>query len=99
MNNLPRAKPAAVMAAVADAYNVPIRDLTVAGRVRRPAPDARKVAARMLHEDCRWSWDRIGEYMNRTADYTRRGALMAHTDTVDAVRSKLYNGNQPSLWG
>lgn len=98
MTGLPSAKPAAVLAAVADIYSIPVKDLTSPNRVSRPAPAARRVAARMLHEDCRWSWERIGEYMNRTADHTRRSAILAPVDAVDAVRTKLYNGNQPSLW-
>jgi hypothetical protein len=98
MTNVPLAKPAAVLAAVADVYNIPVKDLTVAGRVSEPGPDARKVAARMLHEDCRWSWERVAERMSRTADYTKRSAAHADREALDVVRTKLYNGNQSALW-
>jgi hypothetical protein len=98
MTNLPLAKPATVLAAVADAYNIPVKDLTQAGRVARPAPDARKVAARILHEDCRWPWERVGGLLNRTADYTKRSAAHADMTALNVIRTKLYNGNQPALW-
>jgi hypothetical protein len=98
MSDLPLAKPAAVLAAVADVYNIPVKELTSPNRVARPGPAARRVAARILHDDCHWSWERIAELMNRTANHVGRDSVRADGETIDAVRTKLYNGNQPSLW-
>jgi hypothetical protein len=98
MSDLPLAKPAAVLAAVADCYGIPIKDLTRPGRAPRPGPDARKVAARILHDDCRWTWERVAELLNRTPVHTRVSAQAADREALDAVRAKLYNGNQPALW-
>jgi hypothetical protein len=98
MTDLPPVKSAAVLAAVADCYDIPIKDLTRPGRAPRPGPDARKVAARILHDDCHWTWERIAELMNRHPVHTRVSAQAADKAALDAVRGKLYNGNQPSLW-
>jgi hypothetical protein len=98
MSDLPLTKPSAVLAAVADCYGIPVKDLTAPGRVAKPGPAARRVTARILHDDCCWTWERVAELMNRHPIHTRRSALAADTVALAAVRVKLYNGNQPSLW-
>jgi hypothetical protein len=98
MSDLPLTKPSAVLAAVADVYGVTTADLTTDRRVPRPGADARRVAARIIHDDCCWAWIRVATLMNRTADYTRRIAVRADPKMVELARGKLYNGNQEALW-
>jgi chromosomal replication initiation ATPase DnaA len=91
--------PEIVLKTVADAYHVSVKDLK--HRQSKPAPEARLAAILLLHDDCRLSWVTVAEVLGRqhgSATTFSRKAKLANPDVVEALRHRLYNGNQGSLW-
>lgn len=87
----------AILAAVAALYNghgVTVERLTGLERVR-PLPEARGVAARVLHDDGLMSWAAVCAALNRTyGGWIIEQANKAPAVCVVAVRRLLYGGGQ-----
>jgi hypothetical protein len=91
---------ARVLETVADAYGLTVADLTGPGR-QRPLGDARRVAYRLLHDDCRLSWAQITGLVGRqpgTSQWLGSMAAGADPAAVELLRARIHVNGQGTLW-
>jgi hypothetical protein len=90
-----------VLAAVAAAYGLASRkDLATPGRAG-PLGQARRVAYRLLHEECWLSWSAVADVMGLASSgggSLSQAARTADPDAVAALRAQLRTPTQDQLF-
>ena len=90
MNGVFPLRPQDVLKVVADAYGVRPVELTIPGRASRPVEHARRVAARLIHDECWLSWPAVAGILGRSKSaWISRGAHNADPDALAVLLSQL----------